>query len=155
MRGELQLGLDATYNLKYERDPFFIEGILNPNAGGRDFIGTRAGVQSLPELRGSLFAQFTSGMHSVRATGRYMDGVTDLRDVARDPDGSLDDIGSYFTADLVYRVTLPSDLAITAAVFNVADRDPPAVRLTDYNYDPSFGNPIGRVFKLGLNKEFR
>jgi iron complex outermembrane recepter protein len=40
-------------------------------------------------------------------------------------------------------------------VFNVANRDPPAVRLTDYNYDPFFGNPIGRVFKLGLSKQFR
>ena len=65
-----------------------IEGILIPNAGGRDFIGTRAGVQMLPELRGALFAE-------------------------------------------------------------------PAVRLTDYNYDPSFGNPIGRVFKLAVSKQFR
>ena len=55
----------------------------------------------------------------------------------------------------MYRLDLPSDLAITGAVFNVADRDPSAVRLTDYNYDPFFGNPIGRVFKLGLSKQFR
>jgi hypothetical protein len=40
-------------------------------------------------------------------------------------------------------------------VFNVADRDPPFVRLIDYNYDPSFGNPVGRVFKLGVGKQFR
>jgi hypothetical protein len=35
------------------------------------------------------------------------------------------------------------------------NRDPSAVRLMDYNYDPSFGNPIGRAFKLGLSKQFR
>jgi iron complex outermembrane receptor protein len=155
MRGQLQLGLDATYNLEYQRDPFFIEGILVPNAGGRDFIGTRAGLQTLPELRGSLSAQYSTGNHSLRATARYTDGVTDLRDVARNRDGSLAEIGSYTTTDLVYRLSLPSDLAITAAVFNVADRDPPAVRITDYNYDPFFGNPIGRVYKLGVNKLFR
>jgi iron complex outermembrane receptor protein len=155
MRGGLLFGLDATYNLEYQRDPFFIEGILIPNAGGRDFIGTRAGVQTLPELRGALFAEFTAGSHSLRATGRYTDGVTDLRDAARNPDGSLSEIASYFTTDLVYRLSLPSDLTFTAAAFNVADRDPPVVRLTDYNYDPSFGNPVGRVFKLGLNKQFR
>ena len=137
MRGELLFGLDATYNLEYERDPFFIEGILIPNAGGRDFIGTRAGIQTLPELRGSLFAEYSAGSHSLRATGHYIDGVTDLRDVARNRDGSLSEIASYFTTDLVYRLSLPSDLTISAAVFNVADRDPPAVRLTDYNYDPS------------------
>lgn len=155
LRGALTFGLDATYNLEYERDPFFIEGIRIPNAGGRDFIGTRAGVQTLPELRGSLFAQYATGGHSLRVTGRYTDGVTDLRDVVRNADGSLAEIASYFTTDIVYRLELPSDLAITGTVFNVADRDPPAVRLTDYNYDPSFGNPIGRVFKLGLSKQFR
>lgn len=68
---------------------------------------------------------------------------------------SLAEIGSYTTADLVYRLSLAEDFAITAAVFNVADRDPPVVRLTDYNYDPSFGNPIGRVFKVGVSKQFR
>jgi iron complex outermembrane receptor protein len=155
MDGELLFGLDATYNLEYKRDPFFIEGILIPNAGGQDFVGTRAGVQTLPELRGSLFAEFAKGNHSLRATGRYTDGATDLRDVARNPDGSLDEIGSYVTTDLVYRLQLPEDLTIVGAVFNVADRDPPVVRLTDYNYDPSFGNPVGRVFKIGLSKQFR
>ena len=155
MRGELLFGLDATYNLEYERDPFFIEGILVPTAGGRDFIGTRAGIQTLPELRGSLFAQYSAGSHSLRATGHYVDGATDLRDVARNRDGSLGEIASYFTTDLVYRLSLPSDLTISAAVFNVTDRDPPAVRLTDYNYDPFQANPIGRVFKLGLSKQFQ
>ena len=91
----------------------------------------------------------------MRATGHYVDGVTDLRDAARNRDGSRDEIGSYFTTDLVYRLSLPSELTITGAVFNVADRDPPAVRLTDYNYDPFFGNPMGRAFKLGLSKQFR
>jgi iron complex outermembrane receptor protein len=156
LRGNLTFGLDATYNLEFKRDPFFIEGILIPNAGGRDFIGTRAGLnQSLPELRGSLFAEYASGSHTLRATGRYVDGVTDLRDAARNVDGSRHEIGSYFTTDLTYRLSLPSELTLTGAVFNVADRDPPVVRFTDYNYDPFFGNPAGRAFKLGLTKQFR
>ncbi len=155
LRGNLMFGLDATYNLEYERDRFFIEGILIPSAGGRDFVGTRAGFQSLPELHGSLFVQYATGGHSVRVTGRYLDGVTDLRETARNSDGSLHEIASYFTTDVVYRLSLPEEFAITVAAFNVADRDPPAVRLTDYNYDPSFGNPVGRVFKLGLAKQFR
>jgi iron complex outermembrane receptor protein len=156
LRGNMTFGVDATYNLEYERDPFFIEGILIPNAGGRDFIGTRAGLnQTLPELHGSLFAEYSTGNHTVRATGHYVDGVTDLRDPARNPDGTRDEIGSYFTTDLVYRLSLPSELTLTGAVFNVADRDPASVRLTDYNYDPFFGNPMGRAFKLALSKQFR
>ena len=55
----------------------------------------------------------------------------------------------------MYRLSLPSELTLTGAVFNVADRDPPAVRLADYNYDPFIGNPAGRAFKLGLTKHFR
>lgn len=155
MRGELTFGLDATYNLEYKRDPFFIEGVLIPNAGGRDFVGTRAGLTSLPELRGSLFAQYAVGEHMFRLTGRYVDGVTDLRAGTRDADGSLGEIGSYFTMDAVYRVSLPSDLTLAAAVFNLADRDPPEVRLADYSYDPSFANPIGRAFKLTLTQRFK
>ena len=156
LRGNMTFGLDATYNLEYKRDPFFIEGILVPNAGGRDFIGTRAGLnQTLPELHGSLFAEYSTGNHTLRATGHYVDGVTDLRDAARNPDGTRDEIGSYFTTDLAYRLSLPSNLSVTAAVFNVADRDPASVRLTDYNYDPFFGDPTGRAFKLGLTQQFR
>lgn len=156
LRGALGFGLDATYNLEYERDPFFIEGIPVPNAGGRDFIGTRAGLQqTLPELRGSLYAQYSVGNHTLRTTGRYMDGVTDLRDAARDSDGSLNEIGPYFTADLAYRLALPDGLSLTAAVFNVADRDPPSVRLENLNYDPFFGNPVGRAFKVGFAKQFQ
>lgn len=155
MRGELTFGLDATYNLEYERDPFFIEGVLIPNAGGRDFIGTRAGLTALPELHGSLFAHYGAGDHTFRLTGRYVDGVTDLRAGTSDADGSLAEIGSYFTMDAVYRVSLPSDLTIAAAVFNLADRDPPTVRLADYHYDPAFANPIGRAFRLTLTQQFR
>jgi iron complex outermembrane receptor protein len=155
MSGQVSFGFDATYNLEYKRDPFFIEGILIPNAGGRDFIGTRAGLQTLPELRGSLFAQYSTGRHSLRVTSRYTEGVTDLRDVARNRDGSLHEIASYTITDLVYRLGLDEDLSITAAVFNVADRDPSAVRITDYNYDPFFGVPVGRVFKVGVSKQFR
>jgi iron complex outermembrane receptor protein len=88
-----------------------------------------------------------------RSTQRCHRRIEDLR---REPrHGSRHEIGSYFTTDLTYRLSLPSELTLTGAVFNVADRDPPAVRFTDYNYDPFFGNPAGRAFKLGLTKQFR
>lgn len=156
MRGNLTFGLDATYNLEYTRDQFFIEGILIPNAGGRDFVGTRGGLnQSFPELHGSLFAEYAAGNHALRWTGRYVDGVTDLRDPTRSADGSRHEVASYFTMDVTYRLSLPSNLTLTGAVFNAADRDPPFIRLSDYNYDPFMANPIGRAFKIGLTKEFR
>ena len=71
-RGDVLVGVDGTYNLEYERDPFFIEGILVPTAGGRDFVGTRGGIQGLPELRGSLFAE--CAVESQRTRDRALRG---------------------------------------------------------------------------------
>jgi iron complex outermembrane receptor protein len=151
--GNLLVGVDATYNLEYERDNFFIEGVLVPNVGGRDFVGTRGGIQALPELRGSVFAEYNRSINNIRITGRYVDGVTDLSPVSR-VNGKNDEIASYFTTDIVYRLSMPSNLTVTAAVTNVADRDPPVIKNIDLNYDPFFYNPVGRAFKVAVNKRF-
>jgi iron complex outermembrane recepter protein len=111
--GDMNAGLDGTYYFEYERDRFFIEGIEVPTAGGRDFIGTRGGIQFLPELRGSAFVEYSTARHNVRITAHHIDGVTDLQDAARDVSGQLDHIGSYFTTDLVYRLALPQSFTLT------------------------------------------
>jgi iron complex outermembrane receptor protein len=49
--------------------------------------------------------------------------------------------------------SLPSQTTLTAAVINFTDRDPPFARV-ELNYDPFTANPIGRSFKLALNKRF-
>jgi len=152
--GSLRVGLNGTYNLEYERGRFFIENVELPNVGNRDFVGTRGAIQALPELRGTVFAEYGRGRQSLRVSGSYVDGVTDLQDGARNADGTRDEIPSYFTTDLVYQFKMPSNLMVTAAVFNLADRDPPSVRLADFSYDPLFYNPIGRAFKVALQKRF-
>jgi iron complex outermembrane receptor protein len=63
------------------------------------------------------------------------------------------DIGSFLTYDLVYRLTLPAQTTVTASVINLTDRDPPFARL-DLSYDPFIANPLGRYFKLLVNKRF-
>jgi iron complex outermembrane receptor protein len=152
--GELTLGLDASYLLKYERDRLVIEGVEIAGAGGRDFAGTRGGFVSLPELRGSVYLNWRMKTHNVRLTGRYIDGVTDLRDQVANPvTGKRFEAGSFLTYDLIYRLSLPMQTTLTAAVFNLTDRDPPATRL-ELNYDPLFANPLGRAIKLALNKQF-
>lgn len=152
--GTLRLGLNGTYNLEYERDRFFIENVELPNLGNRDFVGTRGAIQALPELRGTVFAEFGRGRNSLRVSGSYIDGVTDLNAGSRLANGQNDEIPSYFTTDLIYQYKMPSNLSLTAAVFNVADRDPPRVRQADFSYDPLFYNPIGRAFKIALQKRF-
>jgi outer membrane receptor protein involved in Fe transport len=138
----------------YTRDRLFVEGIEIENAGGRDFAGTRGSFNVLPELRGSVYLDWSTQSQNLRLTTRYIDGVTDLRSTVADPDtGKLFEVGSFLTHDLVYRVALPSQTTLTAAVINFTDRDPPFARL-ELNYDPFVANPIGRSVKLALNKRF-
>jgi iron complex outermembrane recepter protein len=148
--GDFTVGADASYTLKYERDALFVEGVLIQDKD--DYAGTRggAGTGSLPKLRGSTYLDYSIGNHGVRWTTRYIDGVTDVRSSV--PDG-FREIGSFLTHDLVYRLQLPGETTVTAAVINLTDRDPPLARL-DLSYDPFIGNPLGRYFKVSAGKQF-
>jgi iron complex outermembrane receptor protein len=66
---------------------------------------------------------------------------------------SVGKTNAYWQHDLVLGVTLPWDTSLTASVLNVFDKDPPFAQ-SFYNYDPTNGNPLGRVFKFGLKKTF-
>jgi outer membrane receptor protein involved in Fe transport len=152
--GSLRVGVNGTYNLEYNRGRFFIENVELPSVGNRDFVGTRGAIQALPELRGLVFAEYGRGRQNLRVSGNYVDGVTDLQDASRNADGTRDKIPSYFTTDLIYQFKMPSNLTLTGAVFNLADRDPPSVRQADFSYDPLFYNPVGRAVKIALQKRF-
>jgi len=156
--GNLLVGGDGTYTLEYERDAAIVEGVqIQPAA---DYAGTRGasgiGAGTLPELRGSVYIDFSTNWlaaQGVRITSRYIDGVTDVRAGlgAISPRGV--EVGSFLTHDLVYRLSLPSETTLTASVINIADRDPPFARL-ELSYDPFIANPLGRYYKLLLNKKF-
>lgn len=148
-RGDVTVAVDASYTLKYERDALFVEGVLIQ--GKDDYAGTRggAGTGSLPKVRGAAYVDYAFGDHGLRWTSRYIDGVTDVRSSV--PDG-FREIGSFLTHDLVYRLQLPAQTTVTAAVINLTDRDPPLVRL-DLSYDPFIGNPLGRYFKVAFSKQ--
>jgi iron complex outermembrane receptor protein len=147
---ELLVGVDASYTLKYERDALIVERVQIQAAS--DYAGTRgSGVGSIPDLRGSVYADVSTGEHSVRWTTRYIAGVTDVRPSVLD---GHRDIGSFLTHDLVYRWQMPGKTTFSASVFNLTDRDPPLVWL-DLSYDPFIGNPLGRYFKVAMTKEFQ
>lgn len=156
--GNLLVGVDGTYTLKYERDDAIVEGIRIQRAD--DFVGTRGasgiGAGTLPELRGAAYVDYSTewlASQGVRLTARYIDGVTDVRAGLAAATARGVEIGSFLTYDMVYRLSLPAETTLTASVINLADRDPPFVRL-DLSYDPFIANPYGRYFKLLLNKKF-
>jgi len=152
MGGDFLIGTDATYTLEYEREAAIVEGIqIQPAA---DYAGTRGatgiGAGTLPELRGSVYLDFSTANQGVRVTSRYIDGVTDVRAGLV---GRGVEIGSFLTHDLTYRLSLPAQTTVTATVVNIADKDPPFARL-ELSYDPFIANPYGRYYKLLVNKKF-
>jgi len=63
-------------------------------------------------------------------------------------------IDSYIQHDLTYRVQLPWDTTATLSIQNLLDEDPPFAIGTQYNYDFSSGNPLGRVIAVSVRKHF-
>lgn len=159
--GDIVVGTDATYTLEYERDAAIVAGVqIQPAA---DFAGTRGasgiGAGTLVELRGSAYVDYSTQRQGVRITSRYIDGVTDVRSglgttasIAPATTRGVE-IGSFLTYDLTYRLSLPAETTVTASVYNFTDRDPPFARL-ELSYDPFIANPLGRYYRVLVNKKF-
>jgi iron complex outermembrane receptor protein len=156
--GELTVGVDGTYNLKYEQGANLIEGIVVREAD--DYVGTRGTNGSQPRWKGSAFVELGTGNHNLRWISRYVGKMHDTRvttsflafsSILEGMPGST--VDSYLAHDLHYRVVLPAQMTLNASVLNVTNEDPPFARL-DLNYDPFTGSPLGRVFKLGVTKTF-
>jgi iron complex outermembrane receptor protein len=125
----------------------------------QDRVGTyRASIfTGYNQLRANGYVNLSRGMHNLRWQTRHVSSTvhsealaislaTNVRSTAK--------IGEYWQHDLTYTAQLPWDATATLAVQNVFDTDPPFAIGTQYNYDPGSGNPLGRVFVLGLKKRF-
>jgi iron complex outermembrane recepter protein len=150
--GELGLGGTGTYTQKYEVGALSVEGIQVSPA--RDRVGLLNYQQNfaypLPQLKGSVYAEYERGSHNVRVTMNYVDSYTDERATIT---GAGKEIDSTILFDVSYRAFLPLDTTFALAIDNVADEDPSFARL-DLNYDPFTGSPYGRTIKIGLTKRF-
>lgn len=167
--GSLTVGAEATYLNEYERgrftlvnDPSVEIAAPEDRAGAHDLISE---FFSYPKLRGNAFISFNTGPVTVRWQGRYTEGteaafgtpvqqwVPDASNptgYARANIGKLDD---YIQHDLIVRAQLPWDTTLMASVQNVLDEEPSDAP-SQYNYDYTNGNPLGRVFEVALKKRF-
>jgi iron complex outermembrane receptor protein len=59
----------------------------------------------------------------------------------------------WITADFTYRYAFDAGLALTAAVGNMFDRDPPPAQ-EEFGFDPFMANGLGRTFEVGVKKSF-
>lgn len=168
--GTLGLGLSGSYILTYDQGEFVVNGVtVLPAFSAVGFTNYDRPVQAIPEWRGTFYVNFQKDIHNFRVTVNHVDGVTDNRpdtfvsigsgcnNTVANPACQLVTFGkeveSNTTVDFTYQVDLPSNVQLSLSVFNVFDRDPSAARL-EASYDPYFGSPIGRSFKLGLTANF-
>jgi iron complex outermembrane receptor protein len=181
--GALTVGVNATYTLNFDVDPLVVNGVtVSPAFDGAGFNNVNTGYTPLPELKGSLFFDWSRGNQNVRAIVRYIDSYTDTRSLF-DPtrnifapragnvietganEGFLTnpattqantkglEIGSFTTIDLAYVLQLPADTTFSASVTNITDKDPPFSRL-ELSYDPTVVSPLGRTVEVGFRKKF-
>lgn len=166
--GQWAVGGEATYLIEYKRGAVTMLGsdiAISPaedRAGLSDLIND---FFSYPELKANLFASFNRGPLSLRWQTRYAEGTSPAfgsplfvtvpnpsatagRDLV--PVGKSDD---FWQHDLIVRWEAPWDAMVSLSVQNVFDTDPPYVP-SQYNYDYTNGNPLGRVVEIGVRKRF-
>ena len=86
--------------------------------------------------------------------------LTKIRlELARDhdhPEGSHA-VGYEFASSVYHDVSavieLPRNLSLVLAVNNIADKDPPLVRLPE-GYDAMTADPLGRNYRVGVRTKF-
>ncbi|WP_293365551.1 TonB-dependent receptor [Phenylobacterium sp.] len=166
--GAWAIGGEATYLIEYKRGATSLLGTDIAISPAEDRAGLSDLVNeffSYSQLRANGFLAFNRGPLSVRWQTRYAEGTSPAfgsplfvtvpnpsapsgRDLV--PVGKSKD---FWQHDLVARWEAPWDTTITASVQNLFDKDPPYVP-SQYNYDYTNGNPLGRVFEVGFKKRF-
>ena len=151
--GQLTIGTEGTYTIKYESDDFEDLGgtVLAP---GGDFVGKMNIALNpfypLPDLKGNVFARFAWNDWRFSYTVRYVNDYEDDAAIGANP--SLTEVDAMTTQDVTAIYTW-KDLTVAASVFNLADEDPPDA-FWPQNYDPYTHNAFGRMAKLQLTYAF-
>jgi iron complex outermembrane receptor protein len=163
--GELAVGGNATYIQEYQVGATTVEGVVVEKAfDAVGLLNYQTTVVPIPQWKGDVYAEWNRGPHNLRVTVHYIDSYTDQRTAPflanyKDTTGALvtvaagKQIDAQTLTDLAYRVFLPWDTTLTAAITNVFDKDPSYARL-DLGYDPFTGDPLGRTYKVGIRKKF-
>lgn len=149
--GDLAFGVVATYTSRYEVGALSVEGkLVAPAFDAVGKLNYQTTAYPLPQIKGSVYGQYSTGAHNLRVTANYLDSYTDQRAIIT---GAGKEIDSTLTFDAAYRADLPWNSTFSLAIDNLTDEDPSFARL-DLNYDPFTGSALGRTYKLALTKRF-
>lgn len=164
--GVATVGGSATVILKYNVADFLINGlVVQPGYKALGFTNYDRDPGTVSKYRGSAYVNYNVSNLNARYVFRYASSAKDNRcpprpGVCATTEFGTTDFGRKVRAytqhdfNLTYDLKLASsDVQIQASVENIFDRDPSAARL-ELSYDPFFGNPLGRTFRLGLKAAF-
>ncbi len=148
--GNLDVNLTATRVTELKTGATNLDGVTIST--GDDRLGTlnfATFAQAAPKWRANLGVNYGLGRQNFRLGVNFVSAVKDERaGVQYGEDGE-----DWITTDFTYRLELPGDMALTATVANIFDRDPPPAQ-EEFGYDPWTGNPLGRTFEIGFKKTF-
>jgi iron complex outermembrane recepter protein len=165
--GDFTIGLEATYLEEFKRGAFTLNGSPDvifaapeDRAGKHDLVSQ---FFSYPQTRANPFLAYNFGLATVRLQTRFTEGTegafgTPLQEWVPNESGgytrrNIGKTDDFIQHDLIVRSELPWDTTLTASVQNVLDEDPSDAP-SQYNYDYTNGNPLGRVFEVNLKKRF-
>jgi iron complex outermembrane receptor protein len=163
------VGVEANYLFEYKRGAFTLLGAPQIEFAAPE---DRAGLYDLtaqffsyPQTHANAYLAFNYGDWDVRWQIRYTEGTSpafgttlfyQVPDAAA-PGYRLVALGKsddFWQHDLTIRYQLPwYDTILTFGIQNIADTDPPFVA-SNYNYDYTNGNPLGRTFKINVRARF-
>jgi hypothetical protein len=148
--GDLDFDVTATKVTELKTGPTSLDGVVVST--GDDRLGTlnfATFALAAPEWRANFSANYHLDRHNFRFGVNYVSAVRDERAGTQYGENGED----WVTTDFTYRFTVADDLALTATVANIFDRDPPRAQ-EELGYDPFMGNPLGRTFEIGVKKSF-
>ncbi len=166
---DYQVGVEATYLKEYARGAFSLLG--HPDvifAAAFDRAGThdlQSAFFSYPKTRANFWLNWHRDNINVRYQLRYAEGTRAAINTADDivrPDASaasgysLHSIGKvddFWQSDVTVQLKTIWDTQVTLSIQNIFDKDPPFAP-SNYNYDYTTGNPLGRVIEVGVKKTF-
>ena len=148
------LGLEGSYTLSKEIDPYFKSGALIATgvetAGYYNFDNS---ARPTPDLKLRAFANVgITANSSFLAYVNHVGEMTDRRAATQSlPSGKA--VDSFTTIDLHFNLALSDRLSFTASVVNAGDQDPP-LAYSDLMYDAWNHSPVGRIIKGGFKYRF-
>ncbi len=176
---QMQAGVQGSYVFEYRVADTLVEGVIvQPAFDAAGLLNYQTTAYPLPRLKGQAWLEIglagglggglagglgrAGGDHALRLQVNYVGSYRDQRSELFAPNtaslaGAVvaagEQIAAFTTLDATWRWTLPTGTALSLALVNILDADPPFARL-DQNFDPFTADALGLTAKFGVSRAF-